>query len=126
MTHDPHDPDAPDTANALAVVDRPAVRRRLRNRRLCENLEFTHAGFRYVASIGRFDDGQIAEVFLSGPKTGTDVASAARDSSIICSIALQYGVPPEVLRHAIGRNSDGTAAGPLGKLLDLLAREDGR
>lgn len=29
-----------------------------------------------------------------------------------------------VLRHAIGRTSDGTAARPLGKLLDLLAMKE--
>jgi hypothetical protein len=35
------------------------------------------------------------------------------------SIALQYGVPAEAISHAIGRNSDGSTAGPLGKLLDF-------
>jgi hypothetical protein len=60
-------------------------------------------------------------VFLSGPKVGTDVAFAARDASIMCSIALQHRVPAEAIRHAIGRNSDGSAAGSLGELLDLLA-----
>jgi hypothetical protein len=100
------------------------TRRRLPDRRQCETVEFEHRGFRYVASIGRFAGGQIAEVFLSGPKVGTDVAFAARDASIMCSIALQYGVPAEAIRHAIGRNSDGSAAGPLGKLLDLLAPKE--
>jgi hypothetical protein len=63
-------------------------------------------------------------VFLSGPKIGTDVSFAARDASIMCSIGLQYGVPAEAFRHAIARNSDGSAAGPLGKLLDLLAMRE--
>src|SRR6516162_7143797 len=96
-------------------------RERLPNRRASETLQFDHGGFRYVASVGRFPDGRLAEVFLSGPKVGTDVAFAARDASIMCSIGLQYGVPIEAFRHAIARNSDGSAAGPLGKLLDLLA-----
>lgn len=99
-------------------------RQRLPDRRQCETLEFDHSGFRYLAGIGRFHNGNLAEVFLSGPKTGTDVASAARDSSIVASIALQFGVPAEAIRHAIGRNSDGSAAGPLGKLLDLLATKE--
>jgi hypothetical protein len=102
-------------------------RERLPNRRLTETLEFEHGGFRYVASIGRFKggdrDGQLSEIFIGGPKVGTHVAFAARDSSIVASIALQYGATSEVLRHAIGRNSDGSAAGPLGKLLDLLAKD---
>jgi hypothetical protein len=102
-------------------------RERLPNRRPTETLEFEHGGFRYVASVGRFSggerDGQLAEVFIGGPKVGTRVAFAARDSSIVASVALQYGATLEVLRHAIARNSDGSAAGPLGNLLDILARE---
>jgi hypothetical protein len=70
-------------------------RERLPNCRAAETLQFDHGGFRYVASIGRFVDGRLAEVFLSGPKVGTDVAFAARDASIMCSIGLQYGVPVE-------------------------------
>lgn len=65
-------------------------------------------------------------ILKDGHRKGGNVirtAFAARDASIMCSIALQYGVPAEVLRHAIGRNSDGSAAGPLGKLLDLIAKE---
>jgi hypothetical protein len=103
------------------------IRERLPNRRATETHEFEHGGFRYVASIGRFNggdrDGQLAEIFIGGPKVGTHIAFAARDSSIVASIALQFGATPEVLRHAIGRNSDGSAAGPLGKLLDILAKE---
>lgn len=105
------------------ITDSDNTRERLPNRRACETMKFEHGGFTYYASIGRFAGGGLAEVFLSGPKVGTDVAFAARDASIMCSIALQYGVPVEVLRRAIGRNADGTAAGPLGKLLDLLAKE---
>jgi hypothetical protein len=99
------------------------TRQRLPDRRQCETLEFEHGGFRYVASVGRFPSGDLAEVFISGPKVGTHVAFAARDASIMCSIGLQYGVPVEAFRHAIARNSDGSASGPLGRLLELLAKE---
>lgn len=98
-----------------------APRRRLRNRRQCETFEFRHGQFRFAASLGRFDDGALAEVFLVGPKVGTDIAAAASDAAIVASIALQFGAPVETIRHALARNSDGTAAGPLGALLDLLA-----
>jgi hypothetical protein len=85
---------------------------------------FEHGGFRFTANIGRFQHiGQIGEIFLGGSKAGTHVAAAAQDASIICSIALQNGTPVGVLRHAIARNSHGSAAGPLGKALDLLAKE---
>lgn len=73
----------------------------------------------------RFANGNLAEVFLFGPKIGTDVQAAVRDSSIVASLALRFGCQAETIGHAIGRNSDGTAAGPLGKLLDILAKERG-
>jgi hypothetical protein len=102
------------------MTDNPN-RRRLPNKRACETLEFRHGNFTFVASIGRFGNNEIAEIFIGGPKVGTDVAFAARDSSIVASLALQYGTPIRALQHAISRNSDGTAAGPLGALLDLLS-----
>jgi hypothetical protein len=46
--------------------------------------------------------------------------TAARDSAVVASIALQYRVPLEVIRHALMRNRDGSACGPLGAVLDLL------
>jgi hypothetical protein len=99
------------------------ARQRLPDRRQCETLQFEHSGFRYLASIGRFHNGDLAEVFLQGPKTGTDVQIASRDASILCSMLLQCGIPASAIQHSIGRNGDGSAAGPLGKLLDLLAKE---
>jgi hypothetical protein len=98
-------------------------RERLPNRRATETIELEHAGFRFLASVGRFHDGRLAEVFISSPKSGSDMAAAARDASIVASIAFQFGVPPAVIRHGLGRNSDGSAASPLGTLLDKLAKE---
>ena len=47
--------------------------------------------FHYVAGIGRFDDGRLAEVFLTLPKPATAVEALARDAAIAASLALQYG-----------------------------------
>jgi hypothetical protein len=55
---------------------------RLLNRRLHEVVQFEHGGFTYLAGIGRFDDGRLAELFLTAAKTGTAVEAAARDASI--------------------------------------------
>ena len=41
------------------------------------------------------------------------------------SIALQHGVDADTLRHALMRNGNGVASGPLGTLLDLLAKARG-
>jgi hypothetical protein len=97
------------------------TRRRLPNRREHELIDFDHGGFRYVAGIGRFDDGHLAEIFLNAAKSGTTVETIARDASIVASIALQHGAAAAELRHALTRNGDGSASGPLAAVLDMLA-----
>lgn len=98
-----------------------AQRRRLPDRRRHEVIEFDHGGFRYAAGLGRFDDGNLAEVFLDvSAKVGTAVEAAARDAAVTVSIALQHGVPIQTLRRALTRDGVGNAAGPVGRLLDLL------
>jgi hypothetical protein len=99
-----------------------AARERLPNRRAHELIDFTTLdGFRYTAGLGYFDDGRLAEIFLNAEKIGTAIATAARDSAVVASLALQHGVPPDIIRHALTRNGNGEAGGPLGILLDLLA-----
>ncbi|HUZ32646.1 MAG TPA: hypothetical protein VMV19_11195 [Xanthobacteraceae bacterium] len=99
-----------------------AARERLPHRREHMVINFTTAdGFRYTAGLGYFADGRLAEVFLNADKIGTAIETAARDSAVVASIALQHGVPPDIIRHALTRNGNGAAGGPLGALLDLLA-----
>lgn len=99
-------------------------RQRLNHRRGCETIEFDHpegeSVQRYVGTISRFADGRLAEVFLnSAKKAGSTADTNARDAAVAVSIALQYGVPIDVLRHALTRNADGSATGAIGHLLDL-------
>jgi hypothetical protein len=95
-------------------------RERLPNRRLAETFNIQVGGLRYIVSIGRFSDGRLAELFITNGKAGSDSDTAARDSAVVASIALQHGVPLKVIRHALMRNRDGSACGPLGVALDLL------
>lgn len=96
-------------------------RERLPNRRRHELLTFRHGGFDFTAGIGRFDDGRLGELFLTAAtKSGTLVSAWAHDAAIVASLALQAGVPPETIRHAVGREHDGTAATPLGAVLDIV------
>jgi hypothetical protein len=44
----------------------------------------------------------------------------ARDAAILTSICLQYGASVHTIRHALTRNGDGSAGGPLGAILDLI------
>jgi hypothetical protein len=98
-------------------------RERLPDRRASETLELAAGGLNYRATVSRFDDGRIAEIFLTNHKTGSDADTAARDSAVVCSIALQFGVPLEVIRRALMRDSQGCPSGPLG-VADLLAAAD--
>ena len=98
-----------------------STRERLPNRRAHTLLNIEAGGFRYVAGIGHYDDGRLAEIFLSAKKGGTAIDDAARDFAVVASLALQHGVDPDTLRHALMRNGSGEPSGPLGVLLDSLA-----
>jgi hypothetical protein len=102
-----------------------AARERLPNRRAHTLLNIEAGGFRYVAGVGYYDDGRLAEIFLNAEKGGTAIGDAARDSAVVASLALQHGVDPDTLRHALMRNSSGEASGPLGVLLDSLRSHRG-
>jgi hypothetical protein len=98
------------------------LRRRLPQRRFHELQDFDHAGHRYTAGLGFFAGGGLAEVFINVPgKSGSTVETVARDAAILTSICLQHGASMETIQHALTRNSDGSASGPLGVILDLLA-----
>ena len=98
------------------------ARARLPQRRRHELLDFEHDGHCYTAGLGYFSDGSLAEIFINIPgRAGTGIETVARDAAILASISLQYGAPVETIRRAITRNSDGTASGPLGAVLDLIS-----
>jgi len=99
------------------------TRTTLANRRLCESFNFELDGLRFTASIGRFADGRVAELFLTNHKSGNQSDTNARDAAIILSFALQYGADIDAIRKALCRNSQGRALGPIAAALDLIAAE---
>jgi hypothetical protein len=100
-------------------------RERLPNRRVGETFELEVGGLRYTATVGRFSDGRIAEVFLGNHKSNSAADTAARDSAIVFSIAVQHGADVDVIRRALCRDSHGRASGPLGAALDQLCDREG-
>jgi hypothetical protein len=98
-------------------------RQRLPDRRACETFEFEVDNHHYTCSYACFDDGKLAELFLSNSKAGNDLSTAARDAAIVCSFALQYGVDLDAMRAALSRDSQGRPSGVLGAALDLIARQ---
>ena len=79
------------------------TRMRLLNRRPAETFDLQAGGLRYTCTIGRFPDGRLAEIFLANHRCDSDADTAARDSAIVCSLALQHGTDPEVIRRALCR-----------------------
>ena len=99
-----------------------AIRERLPNRRASISFGFECNGLKYTATVS-FRDGHLAEIFLGNRKSGSHSDAAAKDSAVVCSIALQYGVPVEVIRKALLRDAQGRASSPLGCALDALTTD---
>src|SRR5437867_12134603 len=89
-------------------------RERLPHRRLGETFELEVGGLRYTATVGRFPDGRVGEIFLNNHKSNSAADTNARDSAIVCSIALQCGADIETIRKALCRDSRGPRPRPSG------------
>src|SRR5262245_19425118 len=98
-----------------------AIRERLPDRRLSEHFDIDVNGRRYRCSISRYPDGRLAEIFIGNNRVNSDSDIAVKDSAVVCSIALQFGVPVGVTRKALMCDSQGRANGPLGVALDLIS-----
>jgi ribonucleoside-diphosphate reductase alpha chain len=95
-------------------------RNRLPSRRPAESFDLEVGGLRYTATVGRFPDGTIGELFLSNHGTNRSADTAVRDGAIVLSIALQHGADLETIQRAVCRDSQGRASGPLGAALDII------
>jgi ribonucleoside-diphosphate reductase alpha chain len=98
-------------------------RARLSNRRLAETFNLEVGGLQYTATIGRYADGRIGELFLTNHRSNSAADTNARDAAIAFSFAVQHGADPEAIRHALCRDGQGRANGPLGVALDIVAAE---
>jgi len=99
------------------------VRRVQPTRRESITIDFRYGELPYTVSFSRFENGDLAEMFLRGGKTGSSAEVAAHDGAIILSIALQYGVPLQAIQHALLKLHDGRAAGPIGRALELAVQQ---
>lgn len=96
-------------------------RQRLPDRRSSTTFDIEAFGLRFTVTASHFGDGQLAETFIQNHKADSAAGIMASDCAIAASLALQYGCPAEVLRHALSRDARGYASGPLGAALDRLA-----
>jgi ribonucleoside-diphosphate reductase alpha chain len=97
------------------------TRQRLPDRRAATTFTFEVGGMPFTATVGRFPDGRIGEVFLNSHKGGSGSDINARDAAIAVSFALQHGADLEAIRRALSRDSRGNPSGPLAAALDLIA-----
>jgi hypothetical protein len=63
----------------------------------------------------------LGEIFLQNHKAGSMAGINAQDAAVVCSLALQHGVPLETIRRALMRDGNGHASGPLATALDRLS-----
>ena len=101
------------------------MRQKLANRRPSEQFSFECNGLKYTATVSRYPDGRLSEIFISNNKPSSQSDVNARDSAIAASLALQFGCPLQTLQHALLRDARGNAASPLGVALDMVG-EAGR
>jgi hypothetical protein len=95
-------------------------RERLPDRRGNESFSFELNGLRFTATVSRFADGRIGELFLNNHKFGNQADTNARDAAILLSFALQHGADLETIRRALCRDSQGRALGPIAEALDRI------
>ena len=101
----------------------PVTRQRLPIVACAKASHLSLAGLRFTASVGRFPDGRIGELFLNNHKSGNQSDTNARDAAIILSFAIQYGADINEIRKALCRDNAGHALGPVGEALDRLEAE---
>jgi hypothetical protein len=87
-------------------------RRHLPNRRASEVFCFEHASARYTATISRFNNGKLAEIFIDHSRPNSQLAELANDAAVLVSLLLQHGITSAAIRHSI--------SGPIATALDKI------
>lgn len=103
-------------------------------RRTHETIAIEHESQRYKIGLGReiLCNGScgsrprlspVVEIFLNAQKVNSPLDVLASDGAILLSLLIQHGCPPDVIRHAMKRNPDGTPASPLGRAAAYLEED---
>ena len=96
------------------------IRRALPQRRANETFNLRFWNRLFTITVGFYADGTLGEVFIGVGKTGNDIQSIARDAGVLLSLALQHGVSPETIRHAVIRGASEEPASILGAVVDSI------
>ncbi len=94
-------PSVPERATLEAVSDtsqkREPLRRRLPDERKAIVHHFSVGGHEGYLMVGLYEDGQPGEIFIRMAKAGSTIAGLMDSFGIAVSLAIQYGVPLEIL-----------------------------
>ena len=92
-------PTEPSAAQRGSVDDglSPAIRRRLPDERRALTHHFSIAGQEGYLTVGVYEDGLPGEIFITMSKQGSTISGLMDSFATAVSLALQYGVPLEVL-----------------------------
>lgn len=97
----PKEPQASDNssiqARAFGDPNRSAIRRRLPDERHSLTHHFSIAGQEGYVTIGLYEDGLPGEMFIRMAKEGSTVSGLMDSFATAISLALQYGVPLQIL-----------------------------
>jgi hypothetical protein len=88
------------------------TRQHLPSRRASGVFQFEHASTRYTATISRFSNGELAEIFFDHARPNSQLAELANDAAVLVSLLLQHGVTAPAIRHSI--------SGPVATALDKI------
>jgi hypothetical protein len=96
------------------------MRRVLPQRRAAETFDMRFWNQPFTVTVGFYADGTPGEVFIGIGKSGTNLASVARDAAGLLSLALQHGTPIESIKLAVTRDGSGAATSILGAIIDAI------
>jgi ribonucleoside-diphosphate reductase alpha chain len=85
------------SASAVGEENLPAVRRRLPDERHSLTHHFSVGGQEGYVTVGLYEDGLPGEMFIRMAKEGSTVSGLMDSFATAVSLALQYGVPLQVL-----------------------------
>ena len=95
------------------------MRELLPQRRAAETFDLRFRNLPFTVTVAFYPDGTPGEVFINGCKTGNDIQSIARDAAVLLSLAIQHGVLPKTIRHAVTRGPSQGPASILGAVVDF-------
>jgi hypothetical protein len=98
------------------------TRNTLPQRRFCETFEIRHGKMNtsFVVTVGRYNNGDSGEIFISGAKAGSEVEAVARDGAVLLSLCLQYGAPLDVIHGALTKEANGSPSTVIGAVVKKL------